>query len=82
MRKFLVVRNTETGKTISNEPRFGESVNDSFLDSYEQELVVCHAIIDKMHIIPSNHITVTFDKNFLHKILHSHISVTRRIANV
>lgn len=82
MRKFLVVRNMGIGKITSTEPKFGESVDDSFLDSYEQELLVCHAIIDKMHIIPSDHITVTFDKNFLHKILRSHITITRRIANV
>jgi len=52
---------------------------DPFLDNYSQELFACHAIIDKIRVTTDNKITVTFDKEFLQKMLYSYIHAIRNI---
>lgn len=53
---------------------------DPFLDDYSQELFACHAMIDSLKITADNKITVTLEKEFLLKMLHSHIHAIRKIS--
>lgn len=80
MTKSEAVKSTDLG-TIRLSESYGASVIDSFMDSYEQEIFVCHDIIDKMRISSANNVTVTFEKRFLDKIIHSHILVIRKLSN-
>ena len=52
---------------------------DPFFDNYEQELFVCHDMIDKIRITADNKITVTLDKEFLQKMLYSYIHMIRNL---
>lgn len=69
-----------TGETnlIKKVVRFGECLEDPFLDSYAQELFACHAIIDKMKMCGKSYCTVTFDNKFLTRILKSYILTIRK----
>ena len=53
---------------------------DPFLDDYSQELFACHAMIDSLKITADNKITVTLEKEFLLKMLQSHIHTIRKIT--
>jgi hypothetical protein len=50
---------------------------DPFLDSYSQELFACHDILDKTRLIADNKVTITLNKEFLQKMLTSHIHQIR-----
>jgi len=52
---------------------------DPFFDNYEQELLACHSILDKTKLIADNKVTITLDKEFLQKMLYSHIHAIRNI---
>ena len=52
---------------------------DPFFDNYEQELLACHAIIDKTKVITDNKVTITLGKEFLQKMLYSYIHTIRNI---
>jgi hypothetical protein len=52
---------------------------DPFFDNYEQELLAAHAIIDKCKMIADNKVTITLDKEFLQKMLTSHIHQIRNL---
>ena len=58
---------------------FNIVMEDPFLDSYEQEVVACHDIIDKIKILNGDAVNVTFSKVFLNKIIHSHLKYIRSI---
>ena len=72
-------RNTGLGKTQS-ELKMDFAMTDPFFDSYEQEVFLCHDIIDKMKVGDDNLITVTINKVFLKKVLYSHINIIRKIV--
>lgn len=63
----------------NNRLRFEEVQGDAFFDGYDQEIFVCHAIIDKLRVCNGETVTVTFDKKFLDKLVHSHILVIRKM---
>jgi hypothetical protein len=52
---------------------------DPFLDNYEQELFACHDILDKTKLIADNKVTITFDKEFLQKMLYAYIHAIRNL---
>lgn len=52
---------------------------DPFLDNYAQELFACHDIIDKIKVMTDNKITITMNKEFLQKMLYSHIHAIRKL---
>lgn len=51
----------------------GEIRPDPFFDSYTEERLICSDILDRIGILEINNITLTFNKQFLRKIIHSHI---------
>lgn len=53
---------------------FGFHLPDPFLDSYHQETLTCHDIIDKIHMTTENH------KGFLQKVLYSHLEHIRQLV--
>ena len=57
----------------------GADLPDPFQDSYTEELLVCHDIIDLMAINGGTKVRITFDKAFLKKVLYSHIHCIRKI---
>lgn len=46
---------------------------DPFLDSFSQETFVCHAILDKANVCPANSVTLEINKDFLKKLVNSHL---------
>ena len=52
---------------------FGLNLPDSFFDSYKEELLTCHDILEEAGYQSGKITTVTFDRQFLKKIIHSHI---------
>ena len=54
---------------------------DPFLDDYGQEIFVCCDIVDKCRMIADNKVTVTFNKEFLIKMLYSYIRSIREISH-
>jgi regulator of RNase E activity RraB len=52
---------------------------DPFFDDYGQEIFVCCDIIDKCKMIADNKVTITLDKEFLQKMLTSHIHHIRNL---
>ena len=52
---------------------------DPFFDNYSQELFACHDILDKVKMIADNKVTITLDKEFLQKMLTSHIHQIRNL---
>ncbi len=70
-------KNMGTGATRLTKLTFNIVMEDPFLDSYEQEVVASHDIIDKLKLINGDSINITFSKVFLNKILHSHLKYIR-----
>lgn len=58
---------------------FNIVMEDPFLDSYEQEVIACHDIIDKVKLLNGDAVNITFSKVFLNKIIHSHLKYVRGI---
>lgn len=78
--RYEVVMNTAIGATqsVNFDMNFEES--DPFLDSYNQEIFVCHDILDKVRYLKSDVVTLTLTKDFLVKIIHSHIHHIRKVS--
>ena len=51
----------------------GIHLPDPFFDSYQEETLTCCDILDYVGMSSGNHITLTFDKKFLKKIVSSHL---------
>jgi len=56
----------------------GSFLPDPFFDSYREETLVCHDIIDLVALCDRPSITVTFEKKFLKKLCLSHIHQIRK----
>lgn len=75
-----MVKNTGRGATICNTLMMVMHENDPFLDSYANDLFACHAMIDSMKVRPDNTVTVTFSKEFLTRMIRSHIHAIRGLS--
>jgi len=66
--------NKTGGKTRldTNHP-VGENLPDSFFDSYQEEMLTCFDILNLAGLQSQTRVTITFDRKFLKKIVHSHI---------
>ena len=81
MMKSEAGKNTAPGATPSTELNMASViVDDPFLDSYQQEVFACHEIIDKLRLKNGSPVTITFQKEFLLKIVRSHIAQVRIIV--
>ena len=54
---------------------------DPFLDNYEQELFASHGMIDLIKVSSDDTVTVTLNKEFLYRMILSHIHAIRRISH-
>jgi len=80
MKKLKVVKNMEAGATLHSKEHtfvFGIMYTDPFFDSVNEEIVECCDILDKIGLTDGKAITATFDKAFLRRVLHSHITKLR-----
>ena len=71
-----------TGVTQSNnELRFflEDEALDPFMDSFNQEMFVLHAIIDKTRYMNGKPVTVTLNKELLMRMVKSHIKNIKEI---
>lgn len=59
----------------------GENISDSFLDSFEQEALACCDILDRVNICKTNLVQITFMKEFLKNIIHSHLIHIREMEH-
>ena len=76
--KLEAERNTVVGATCSINLRF--MLPDPFLDSYKEELLTCHGMMDEMVLMDGTpYVTVLIDKAFLKRMLKSHIYSIRNI---
>lgn len=73
MTKCLVDRSTEIGRTLVREKVVGAHLPDPFLDSFYEEMLCCHAIIEYVEHLGTSSVTMEFDKDFLKKIVRHHI---------
>jgi len=72
--------NTGIGKILSKDKGpIGHHLRDPFFDSYREEILTCCDILDRVGLSTGQKITVTFDKAFLRKIVHSHFTVIRNL---
>lgn len=77
--------NMETGETKSSEMKrrrldvVGENMKDPFFDSYQEEADTCCDIMELIDSCPFSLISLTFGKDFLKKIVRSHILHIREI---
>jgi len=55
----------------------GINLPDPFFDSYKEEVLVCCDIMNKIDVCPNKFISIWFDKQFLKKIVRSHILFIR-----
>jgi len=67
--------------TCNNEIRFylEKEAVEPFFDSYNQEMFVCHAIIDKARYLNEKPVTLVINKEILVRILKSHIENIKHI---
>jgi hypothetical protein len=76
--KSSQVKNTDAGMTRLTEIRVDSAVSDDpFLDSYSQQMFVCHAIIDRVKMSSTKSVIVIIDRKFLETIIHSHLNHIR-----
>lgn len=74
-------KSTETGKIYLNSRRMifdrripvGSMLPDPFLDSYDEERMLCCDILDKVGLTKRRSVTLTFNIAFLKKLVKSHI---------
>lgn len=80
--KFAQVRNMGIGETRLNKRRtdiIGNNLTDPFFDSYEQETFVLCDMLDRVNLLDGDTVNLFINKNFLKKIIHSHIVHTRQL---
>ena len=68
------------GRLSLKENPIGFHLGDPFFDSGQEELLTCCDIIDLIGLQSKSYITITFDKNFLRKVMRSHIHHLREFA--
>ena len=51
----------------------GETIKDSFMDSYKEEGLCCSDILNLCRRVESDYIDIRFNKKFLRSIVHSHL---------
>jgi len=57
----------------------GNDIGDSFFDSFQEEGFCCHDILEKVANCPEDYVKITFRKDFLRKIVHSHLMQIREL---
>lgn len=57
----------------------GENISDFFFDNGNDALLVCSDILDLVRLHDPKNITITFNKDFLSRIIMSHISYIREV---
>jgi len=79
--KFKVVKNTAIGRTHSKDRdnAVGNNLSDPFLDSYDQEVLVCCDILDRLDRCETDLVNILFSKKFLRRIVRSHVWQIREI---
>ena len=83
MMKLVLVRNMGAGEISSPKRRrddvVGDTITDSFLDSYKEEGLVLGDIIDLCNRTKDDFVNVRFYKKFLKRIVHSHLVHIREL---
>ena len=82
MTKFVPVKNTDNGTRTYKRRRtdvIGDSMPDSFFDSFEAEGLACYDIMNKVDGSVGDYVNVTFNKQFLRHIVHSHMLHIREL---
>lgn len=80
MRKSKTVKSTVAGAMLSNKEHtfiFGIMYTDPFFDNKQEEIIECCDILDKIGMLDGKAINATFDKAFLRRMIHSHITKLR-----
>lgn len=80
MKKSKAEKSTGAGAmSLSREHTFvfGIMHTDPFFDNKQEEIFECCDILDKIGITDGKQITATFDKAFLRRMIHSHITKLR-----
>ena len=76
-------RVSHLSQDMSNEDSpIGCGIKEEFFDEGNEQLLLCHAILDELALHDGKSIKTIFDKEVLKKSLHSHIYHIRKIANV
>jgi len=71
--KFAVVRNMVPGEIRLTERAIGSWLQDPFFDNYEEEDLTTRDILNLIADSREITITITIDRNFLKKIVRSHL---------
>lgn len=69
-------KNMDRGE-ILNKEIIGKDLPDPFFDSYSEEYLTCSDILNLAGLQSQEIVTLTFDRKFLKKIVHSHINFIR-----
>lgn len=80
MRKYKAEKNTVAGATLHKKEHtfvFGIMYTDPFFDNKQEEIIECCDILDKIGMLDGKAISATFDKAFLRRMIHSHITKLR-----
>lgn len=64
---------------LNEESPMGINFKDEFMDCGRDQLLTAHSILDQIALHDGKSIKVIFDKEFLRKIIHSHIVYIRNI---
>jgi len=68
--------------TTNIENIIGNNLSNSFFDSYESEGLECSDIIKRVDECDDKFITIIFEKNFLKKIVHSHLLFIKEMEKI
>ena len=60
----------------------GNNLPDPFIDSYVEEMYTCHDIIEMVNGVATRNVSITIDKEFLTKIVRSHIHMIKELEKV
>lgn len=89
MKKSQVDKSMEAGATsLTNHPsrRFddvaGNNLPDPFFDSYLEEMLACHDIIEVVNNELSENVNLIINKDFMRKIVKSHINFIKEMEKI
>ena len=74
-----MAKNTAIGEILSNKIDFNSTLPDPFFDSFREDLLTSHDILDLLALTNESFIKIKFDREFLKRILKSHIVFIRKV---
>jgi hypothetical protein len=71
---------TPSNKRDKKEPPIGVNLPDPFFNSYNEEMLTCYDILNEAGMQGQAKVTVTFERAFLKRIVHSHITFIQNLS--